>query len=366
MTQRNPRRRPWHYVAALFTDLGNGMYNHFLVPVDGTMLSATNVEAATGLAARLGARITFFHATRDLGSTGEGALLRSISPDTFLAAVTGDTQAVLSRAAADADAAGVQCSTISRVCDRAAESIVEVAKDQGCDLIVMASRGARGVEGWLHSSRTEEVLRRSPMALLVTRVASNDPLSSRERALGIIQEEHRSIAVVVRGMWEAAQKIEQSPSPQDCAGLEGMLAYLREFPLRLHHPKEEEYLHPAMRKRFAPADALLLQIEAQHVREYALIDEVALRLAEATNSATGASGALAAAMRSLADATWQHIGLEEREVLPMAQQCLIEEDWDRLAKAFEENRDRGFGELAGTDFRRLFAQIANALSEARH
>ena len=342
------------------------MYNHFLVPVDGTMLSATNVEAATGLAARLGARMTFFHATRDLGSTGEGALLRSVSPDTFIAAVTGDTQAVLSRAAADADAAGVQCTTISRVCDRAAESIVEVAKEQGCDLIVMASRGARGVDGWLHGSHTEGVLRRSPVALLVTRVASNDPLSSRERALGIIQEEHRSIAVVVRGMWGAAKKIEESASPQDCASLKAMLAYLREFPMRLHHPKEEEYLHPAMRKRFAPADALLLQVEAQHVREYALIDDVAGRLAEAMRSPTGESGAVAAAVRRLADATWQHIGLEEREVLLMAQQCLIEEDWDALAQAFEENRDRGFGELAGTDFRRMFAQIANSLSVDSH
>ena len=342
------------------------MYNHFLVPVDGTMLSAANVDAATGLAARLGARITFFHATRDLGSTGEGAILRSVSPDEFSAAATGDTQAVLSRAAADADAAGVQCATISRVCDRAAESIVEVAKAQGCDLIVMASRGARGVDGWLHSSHTEGVLRRSPMALLVTRVASNDPLSSRERALGIIQEEHRSIAVVVRGMWEAAQRVESSATPQDCAGLEAMLAYLREFPLSLHHPKEEEYLHPAMRKRFNAADALLLQVEAQHLREYALINDVAVRLAEAKRSPTGESGTLAAAVRTLADATWQHIGLEEREVLPMAQRYLIEKDWDEMARAFEENRDQGFGELAGTDFRRMFAQIANSLAAREH
>ena len=342
------------------------MYDHFLVPVDGTMLSATNVDVATGLAARLGARITFFHATRDFGSTGEGALLRSISPDTFSAALSGDTQAVLSRAAADADAAGVQCATISRVCNRAAESIVEVATDQGCDLIVMASRGARGVDGWLHGSHTEGVLRRSPVALLVTRVASNDPLSSRERALGIIQEEHRSIAVVVRGMWEAAQEVESTASPQICASLEAMVAYLREFPLRLHHPKEEEYLHPTMRRRFAPADTLLLQVEAQHVREYALIDDVAGRLAEAMRSPPGESGALAAAVRALADATWQHIGLEEREVLPMAERYLIEDDWDELARAFEENRDRGFGELAGTDFQRMFAQIANLLNTQEH
>ena len=57
-----------------------------------------------------------------------------------------------------------------------------------CDLIVMASRGPRGgLVGWLYSSQTERVLLRAPASLLVTRVATTDPLQSVERVIGIIE-----------------------------------------------------------------------------------------------------------------------------------------------------------------------------------
>ncbi|WP_158276410.1 universal stress protein, partial [Acidovorax sp. HMWF018] len=41
------------------------MYEHFLVPVDGTSASDENMTAAIELAERLGAKITFLHAFPD-------------------------------------------------------------------------------------------------------------------------------------------------------------------------------------------------------------------------------------------------------------------------------------------------------------
>ena len=45
------------------------MYEHFLVPVDGTSASDKNVKAAIDLAEKLNAKITFLHAAPDPAAT---------------------------------------------------------------------------------------------------------------------------------------------------------------------------------------------------------------------------------------------------------------------------------------------------------
>src|SRR5262245_60212071 len=189
------------------------MYRHLLVPLDDTPLSTANVATSLELARSAGARITFFHANPDWGATQDGALLRTLDPALYAEAAMGTTNAVLMKALAAAKAAGVPCGAISRTSDHPAQAIVQAAQEQGCDLIVMASRGhASGRWGsWLNESHTERVLRTSPVALLVTRVEAEHPLSDGERALGIIGDEHRSIAVVAGAMRAIANDLSASP-----------------------------------------------------------------------------------------------------------------------------------------------------------
>lgn len=341
------------------------MYCHLMVPVDGSTLSAANVETSVQLARRLGARVTFFHAAADLAASGEGLLLKSIRPKGFAEEEIGDTNAVLAKAVASASAAGVMAETVARISDRPAEAIVEAALACNCDLIVMASRGSRGIAGWLHSSATEGVLRRSPLALLVTRVASNEPLTARERALSVIQDEHRSIAVVARGMRELVQHAEESGEPLDLQSLERMLAYMQAFPLQLHHPKEEQYLHRWLRQRAPDCDQLLSDIEAEHVREHALVDETIGRLLEAVSGNPAAVVAVGNLVRTLADAVFRHLSSEERTILPMATKHLQDDDWIEIAEAFAVNNDPGFGNLTANEFRRWLTRITNLLPVAR-
>jgi len=70
---------------------------------------------------------------------------------------------------------------------------------------------------------------------------------------------------------------------------------------------------------------------------------------------------LADAVGSLADVTLNHIGFEERTVLPLAREYLIASDWDEIAQAFSENDDPSFGDLPADEFRRLFTHIANTV-----
>src|SRR5262249_17998480 len=153
----------------------------------------------------------FFHANPDWSATGEGALMMVVSPALFSEVAAGEANAVLMKATAAAKAAGVPCAGMAGISDRPADAIVRAARDRGCDLIVMASHGpATGWSSWLHDSQTERVLRHAPVPLLVTRVEAERPISDRDRALDIIGDEHRSIAVVVCAMRDIATELDAS------------------------------------------------------------------------------------------------------------------------------------------------------------
>jgi len=63
----------------------------------------------------------------------------------------------------------IACSTV-RVKDKyPAEGIVDAAKEKGCDLIVMASHGRRGISRMLLGSQTTKVVTLSAVAVLVCR-----------------------------------------------------------------------------------------------------------------------------------------------------------------------------------------------------
>jgi len=69
---------------------------------------------------------------------------------------------------AAANAAGIACET-EQVNDFPAEAIVATAKAKGCDLIVMASHGRRGLSKLLLGSRALSVLTLSTVPVLVCR-----------------------------------------------------------------------------------------------------------------------------------------------------------------------------------------------------
>jgi nucleotide-binding universal stress UspA family protein/hemerythrin-like domain-containing protein len=336
------------------------MYQHLLVPLDDTPLSIAHITSTIELAKSMGARITFFHAHPDLSATGDGALLMVVDPALYSEAARGEKNVVLMKAAAAAKAAGVPCATMVRTSDHPANAIVQAAQDQDCDLIVMASHGpASGWTHWLRDSQTERVLRHAPVALLVTRVESERPLSDRERALNIIGDEHRSIAVVASAMRDIANDLTAARRGEaELPGLAGMVSYLRGFPEKVHHPKEEAHLHRLMRSRNPSCEALLAKVEAQHDTERRLIDLVSARLQ------AGRDGfeELQDAVRRFTDHVFAHLSLEESQVLPLASQCLGDDDWTEVLHAFLDNDDGRFGNLSSGELRRLFTRIANAMA----
>jgi len=64
---------------------------------------------------------------------------------------------------------GVKCAGFTVEALHPWEAILDHAKQQGCDLVVMASHGRRGVAAMLIGSETSRVLTHSPLPVLVVK-----------------------------------------------------------------------------------------------------------------------------------------------------------------------------------------------------
>jgi hemerythrin-like domain-containing protein len=61
------------------------------------------------------------------------------------------------------------------------------------------------------------------------------------------------------------------------------------------------------------------------------------------------------------DFYFEHMTLEEKQVLPLAERVLTAQDWAELDAAFAANRDPLTGHEPEDEYRALFSRIVNAL-----
>lgn len=147
------------------------MFKHILVPTDGSVLSTDTVKRAVIFAKEVGASLTFFYAKPDypVALYGEGALIDPTTPDQFADIAEKQSVEILNACQAIAQAEGVNSKTVSKISDTPWEVIIQVATENQCDLIFMASHGRRGLSGFLLGSETQRVLTHSKIPVLVYR-----------------------------------------------------------------------------------------------------------------------------------------------------------------------------------------------------
>ena len=335
------------------------MYSHLLVPIDASSLTNRLVDQAVDYAKRTGARVCFMHAQGDLAATGEGALLHSAAPDAFSRIAAGHAQAILAKAEAAAKAAGIVCTTLSLVSDRPHEAILDAAKSAQCDLIFMATHGRRGLASFWRGSTTHKVLQQTTLPVLVASVEANVTQTDELRALGIIKDEHRSLAAVVNGLQSVVANSVACGGVPDFALLRAMLFYIQAFPERQHHPKEDDFLFARLRLRSSECDAVMAELAQQH-REGAAALTVLSSAVIACESGQDPDGKeLLNQVNRFAQAQWQHMHLEESIVFPTACRYLQPEDWAQIAQAFAGNTDPRFAQEPEDSFAGLFTRLMN-------
>ena len=148
------------------------MFKHILVPTDGSPLSQQTVLAAVSFAKEVGARITFFCAAQANPAIYFGvgaAVFDEQAPGRLREMAREAAQKIVEDAQRQAEAAGMESEVFTLFSDTPYEGIIEAARQKGCDLIIMASHGRRGVDALLLGSETQKVLTHSRIPVLVHR-----------------------------------------------------------------------------------------------------------------------------------------------------------------------------------------------------
>ena len=145
------------------------MFKNILLPTDGSQVSEVAIAKGVEFARSIGAKLTGFYVIPEF----HGLSYRTGTLADTDAEFERDSKAhagrYLTLIRESAQAAGVSCETAYTNGDQPYEAIIKAAQDHGCDLILMASHGRRGVKGFLLGSETQKVLTHSKIPVLVFR-----------------------------------------------------------------------------------------------------------------------------------------------------------------------------------------------------
>jgi hemerythrin-like domain-containing protein len=174
-------------------------------------------------------------------------------------------------------------------------------------------------------------------------------------AIDIIRNEHRALAAVLSGLVEFTDGVASGKFAPDVELLEAMIEYITEVPDKVHHPKEDDYLFTALRKRSPDIGPVLDALQAEHHEGPG--KTLALREALKRYRAGGAAefAAFRTSVREYVETEWQHMSTEETKVLPVARAVLTPEDWADINRAFAAN-DSPWEGPAGV-YKKLFTRI---------
>lgn len=138
------------------------MYEHILVPVDGSEASMDAVSHAAALASVHGASLHVINAVEPQAAV-----------ETAGVDIVGAMEEIGRQAIDDAESvareAGIENVTGTLLQGSPHREIVEYAEDHGVDLIVMGTHGRTGLGRLLLGSVTEKVVRVSPVPVLTIR-----------------------------------------------------------------------------------------------------------------------------------------------------------------------------------------------------
>lgn len=145
------------------------MFQHILIPIDGSKLSATALDLGMELARDAKARVTVLTVVEPFHLfTADSDQLAS-TRDEYEEHARGVAVRHLAEAERKASRYGVSCDTVQVSSDEPYRAIIDAAQNKGCDLIAMASHGRRGIDALLLGSVTTKVLTHSKIPVLVYR-----------------------------------------------------------------------------------------------------------------------------------------------------------------------------------------------------
>jgi nucleotide-binding universal stress UspA family protein len=144
------------------------MYKRILVPTDGSEITAKAVQTAIEFASLAQAELMTIGVKEPFPYSAISEM-QPVPPQEFYDAQERIALGHVNRVLEAAKAAGVPCKGHTVEALHPWEAIIDHSQTSGCDLIVMASHGRRGVAALLLGSETQKVLTHSKLPVLVVR-----------------------------------------------------------------------------------------------------------------------------------------------------------------------------------------------------
>jgi nucleotide-binding universal stress UspA family protein len=145
------------------------MYTNILTPTDGSGLSKKAITEGITLAKEIGAKITALTVTTPFHVVSLDTWMLEDTRPQYEARMREQAARILASIIDEARMAGVPCHVLHVEHEHPYQAIIDTAKSQGCDLIIMASHGRRGIASIVLGSETVKVLTHSKLPVLVHR-----------------------------------------------------------------------------------------------------------------------------------------------------------------------------------------------------
>ena len=147
------------------------MFRNILVPTDGSPLSRRAIKKAIQLAKEQNGQVTGYYVGPTWKPRGndESMPYRMVSPQQHADNVKRTADRILGAVKRASAKANVPCTCSYSTGDYPYLKIVEAANRNGCDLILMATHGRRGISKLLLGSETTKVLAHSTIPVMVCR-----------------------------------------------------------------------------------------------------------------------------------------------------------------------------------------------------
>jgi len=157
--------------------------------------------------------------------------------------------------------------------------------------------------------------------------------------------------------------IDKGAQPADLALIDAIFEYIGSFLNRVHHPKEEELIFPALKRRCPEAAELIAELGRQHLKGYTMMAELAGLLEGYESEGAATFPAFRDAVLDYIAFERAHVRLEEHRLVPLIRRHLTAEDQKKIDFAFEENEDPLFGKTRRKQYDALYSTIVRLAPE---
>ncbi len=181
------------------------------------------------------------------------------------------------------------------------------------------------------------------------------PVPESMPAIEAIRNEHRAIAAVLNALSAVVKGIEAGRLAPDFILLASLIEYIAEMPDKLHHPKEEQ-IFALLRTKTQEQDEHLDRLEAQHEDTLRATSELDRALVHYMQAGASGFAGFRDAVNTYMTEEWDHMGTEERHILPAARKYFAPDEWHAIEQDFARNGDPWTG--PDNQYAQLFSQIA--------